>query len=43
MVDFQEIEEALMLVKQRKERANQELDFLHKVDNIKSEGKKNKV
>ena len=38
VVDFQEIEEALMLVKQRKEQANQDLDFLNKVDNIKGQG-----
>ena len=31
-IDFQEIEEALMIVKQRKERENQELEFLEKVD-----------
>lgn len=38
VVDFQEIEEALMIVKQRKEKANQELEFLEKVDNMKTEG-----
>ncbi|XP_048576646.1 protein fantom-like isoform X2 [Nematostella vectensis] len=31
-VDFQEIEEALVLIKQRKEKGSQDLDFLEKVD-----------
>ncbi|CAD5117963.1 DgyrCDS6705 [Dimorphilus gyrociliatus] len=35
-VDMQEIEEALILVKRRKEKENQELDFLHKVDDERS-------
>ena len=37
-MDFQEIEEALMIVKQRKERQNQELDFLYKVDEEQHKG-----
>ena len=37
-VDFQEIEEALMIVKQRKAKDDQELDFLLKVDNEKVRG-----
>ena len=37
-VDFQEIEEALVIVKQRKEAQNQELDFLQKVDDEKHKG-----
>ncbi|CAH1779675.1 unnamed protein product [Owenia fusiformis] len=34
-VDFQEIEEALVIVKQRKEKGTQDLDFLEKVDGVK--------
>ena len=37
-VDFQEIEEALMIVKQRKEQQNQELDFLQRVDDEQGKG-----
>ena len=37
-VDFQEIEEALMIVKQRKEKGVQELDFLEKVEDEKQRG-----
>ena len=37
-VDFQEIEEALLIVKQRKEKESQELDFLHKVDDERHKG-----
>lgn len=35
-VDMQEIEEALILVKKRKEKENQELDFLQKVEDERS-------
>jgi len=35
-VDFQEIEEALVLIKHRKEKGSQDLDFLEKVDDEKS-------
>ncbi|KAK2187638.1 hypothetical protein NP493_159g03000 [Ridgeia piscesae] len=35
-IDFEEIEEALMIVKQRKEKDSHELDFLHKVDDERS-------
>ena len=39
-VDFQEIEEALMIIKQRKAKDNQDgLDFLEKVDGEKVKGK----
>ena len=37
-VDFQEIEEALMIVKQRKTQGEQELEFLQKVDDEKHKG-----
>jgi protein fantom len=37
-VDFTEIEEALVLVKQRKEKGEQELDFLEKVDGETKKG-----
>ena len=37
-IDFQEIEEALMIVKQRKETESHDLDFLHKVDDERSKG-----
>ena len=37
-VDFQEIEEALMIVKQKREKENQELDFLHKVEEEQVKG-----
>ena len=39
-VDFTEIEEALVLVKQRKEREEDNLDFLHKVSDEKNKGKR---
>lgn len=35
-VDFQEIEEALVLIKHRKEKGSQDLDFLEKVDDERS-------
>ena len=37
-IDFQEIEEALTIVKQRKEKESHQLDFLHKVDDERSKG-----
>ena len=37
-VDFTEIEEALVLVKQRKEREEDNLDFLTKVSDEKNKG-----
>ena len=37
-VDFGEIEEALMIVKSRKEQQSQELDFLQRVDEEKERG-----
>ena len=39
-MDFTEIEEALVLVKQRKEREEDNLDFLHKVSDEKNKGKR---
>ena len=38
-MDFQEVEEALLIVKQRREKKSQELDFLHKVDDEQHKGK----
>ena len=40
-MDFSEIEEALMIVKSRKEQQSQELDFLQKVDEEKEKGERN--
>ena len=37
-IDFQEIEEALTIVKQRKEKESHQLDFLHKVDDERGRG-----
>ncbi|XP_078365018.1 protein fantom-like isoform X2 [Oculina patagonica] len=42
-VDFQEIEEALVLIKHRKEKGSQDLDFLEKVDDEKSKDLKRQV
>ncbi|RMX59574.1 hypothetical protein pdam_00003649, partial [Pocillopora damicornis] len=42
-VDFQEIEEALVLIKHRKEKGSQDLDFLEKVDDEKSKDMKRQV
>ena len=38
-VNFQEIEEALVIVKQRREKTNPELDFLQKVDEEHGKGR----
>jgi len=37
-VNMEELEEALVIVKQRREENNPELDFLHKVDAEKNKG-----
>jgi len=37
-VNMQELEEALVIVKQRREETNPELEFLHKVDDEKNKG-----
>jgi len=37
-VNMEELEEALVIVKQRREENNPELDFLHKVDMEKNKG-----
>jgi len=37
-VNMEELEEALVIVKQRREENNPELDFLHKVDDKKNKG-----
>lgn len=42
-VDFQEIEEALVLIKHRKEQGSQDLDFLEKVDDEKHKDMKRQV
>ena len=37
-VNMEELEEALVIVKQRREENNPELDFLHKVDEEQNKG-----
>lgn len=37
-VDMRELEEALVIVKKKKEKGDQELDFLHKVEEEKHMG-----